>query len=386
MNKMTRIFCSLLLLTLCVSTTAYAKQDNFKFNQTMRNIGENMSQLFPVLFHEKDFIAPQNKPLIKHNIDNIVTLFEHAGPHFENRSITFRTSYEVLFAHLKETQTAFDKGNLSYANNLLREAVSICTSCHTQDNKGRTLFTGLTRESFDDDYEFAEFSFMTRDYTDAIEYYDRFLSNPHANVTENEILTALKRELTIFAQVYNDPGQGADHLRTQLSKGSMTPYVKTNVMEWIKGLRELENSDVFIENKKDFASLEKLVHQYLGPLNEPGAGIAPSKKEKVFHVWLRGRLYHYLNGHPKPEEIPKLLYWLSINDRATNYSYYYSLADLYLQECMLIYTSDPYAKKCYQEYKDYVIFSYSGSQGTEIPPDLEKQLKILHKKVYGNEH
>jgi len=375
------------LLLFCLSAfSAHAAQDSFKFNTTMKSIGENMSHLFPVMFHEKDFQAPQNRAEIKKRLDNIVTLFANAGPHFEHRSITFRTSYEVLFSHLKETQASFNKGNLIYAHNLLREAVSICTSCHTQDNKGRTLFQGVTRTRFDDDYEYAEFSFMTRNYPDAIQYYDRFLAKPHANYTEKETLTALKRELTIFAQVYNDPGQGADHLRSQLTKSTMTPYVKKNVMEWIKGLRELENSDVFIENKKDFASLEKLVHQYLGPLNQPGAGIAPSKKKKVFHVWLRGLLYRYLNGHPKPQEVPKLLYWLSINDRATNYSYYYSLADLYLQECMLSYSNDPYAKKCYQEYKDYVEFSYSGSQGMEIPPDVEKQLKQLHNKVYGNKH
>lgn len=383
--KKTRIIISCLLLLGLYSYTALAEHDSFKFNKTMKAIGDNMSQLFPVLFHEEDFKAPQNRPLIKSSIDNIVTLFDHAGPHFEQRSITFRTSYDVLFDHLKETQAAFDKGNFRYAQNLLREAVSICTSCHTQDNKERTLFTGVTRASFSDDYEYAEFSFMTRDYTDAIEYYDRFLTKPHTKVTEGEILTALKRELTIFAQVYNDPGQGADHLRTQLLKTSMTPLVKKNVIEWIKGLRELESSDVFIENKKDFASLEKLVHTYLGPLDHPGAGTVPSKREKVFHVWLRGLLYHYLNGNPKPEEIPKILYWLSINDRATNYSYYYSLADLYLQECMLIYTQDPYAKKCYEEYREYVEFSYSGSQGTDIPPDIQKELKVLHKKVYGTD-
>ena len=63
--------------------------------------------------------------------------------------------------------------------------------------------------------------------------------------------------------------------------------------------------------------------------------------------------------------------------------FFNSLADLYLQECMLIYTQDPYAKKCYQEYREYVEFSYSGSQGTDIPPDIQQELKKLHKKVYG---
>lgn len=373
-----------LLATVNAAEPQKSEPTDFKFNSTMTAIGQQMANLFPVLFREDEFKALENKKLIHDSIDNIVTLFEKAGPHFESRSITFRTSYEVLFEHLRETQKAFDTGNSAYAQKLLKEAVSICTSCHTQDKKQRTLFKETSRKSFIRDFEYAEFSFMTRNYGDAIRYYDNFLSSPHEKATEGEMLTALKRELTIFAQVYNDPGQGADHLREHLSKDKLTPYVAKNVTEWIKGLRQLESSNVYIENAKDFASLESMVHEYLGPLDNPGDSSVPSKREVVFHVWLRGLLYTYLNKNPAQDEIPKILYWLSINDRATNYSYYYSLADLYLQECMLIFTNHPYAKKCYEEYKEYIEFSYSGSLGTEIPDDLKQELKDLHRKVYGS--
>lgn len=360
------------------------KQPDFTFNPTMKAIGDSMALLFPVLFRDDEFRAAVNKAKIRKSINEILVLLKDAAPHFRERTLAFDTSYEVLLEHLEESSQAFESGNLNYTQNLLKEAVSICTSCHTQDSKGRTLFAGISRNSFERDFEYAEFSFMTRNYTDAIEYYGRFLEAPHKRYTENELLTALKREITIFAQIYNDPGKGADQLQSYLKKNTLTPYVVKTASEWIEGLRELESSDVFIENKQDFASLEKLVHHYLGPLDKPGVGIVTTKKEKVFHVWLRGLLYRYLNKNPTQDEIPKILYWLSINDRATNYSYYYSLADLYLQECMLIYTSHPYAKRCYAEYLEYVEFSYSGSLGTDIPEDVRQELKALHKKVFGD--
>lgn len=377
----TVFFCYLISVP---ASAGNAEKPEFEINTTMLAIGKNMAKLFPVLFRDDEFKALENKKLIQDSIDNILALFENAGPHFQSRTITFKTSFEVLEEHLRETRKAFEGGNSGYAQQLLKEAVSICTSCHTQDKKERTLFKETSRKSFTRDFEYAEFSFMTRNYGDAIKYYDNFLASPHEKATENEMLTALKRELTIFAQVYNDPGQGADHLREHLSKDKLTPYVQRNVTEWIKGLRELEGSNVFIENAKDFASLEALVHEYLGPMDNPGTTAIPSKKEVVFHVWLRGLLYTYLNKNPTQDEIPKILYWLSMNDRATNYSYYYSLADLYLQECMLIFTKHPYAKKCYEEYKEYIEFSYSGSLGTEIPDDLKKELETLHRKVYGS--
>ncbi|WP_455202270.1 hypothetical protein, partial [Kaarinaea lacus] len=72
-----------------------------------------------------------------------------------------------------------------------------------------------------------------------------------------------------------------------------------------------------------------------------------------------------------------------IIDRSINYSFYYSLADMYLKECMLQYTSHPYAKKCYEEYESYIVFSYSGSRGTDIPDDVAQELKALKVRVFS---
>ena len=130
--------------------------------------------------------------------------------------------------------------------------------------------------------------------------------------------------------------------------------------------------------------LQVYVDRILGPLHEPGIAEFPSKKEKVARIWLRGRLFHYLNSQPPKEEIPVILYWLAIIDRSVDYSFYYSLADRYLKECMLQYTSHPYAEKCYKEYEAYVTFSYSGSRGTDIPEDVKKELKALKVRVYSS--
>jgi hypothetical protein len=55
---------------------------------------------------------------------------------------------------------------------------------------------------------------------------------------------------------------------------------------------------------------------------------------------------------------------------------------MYLKECMLQYTSHPYAKKCFEEYEAYVTISYSGSRGTDIPDEIQDELKALRIRVY----
>ncbi|MCG6970256.1 MAG: hypothetical protein LJE85_10860 [Gammaproteobacteria bacterium] len=369
---------------MCASAAPAADSDQtLRLNATMTQLGNTISGLFPVFLNEISFDNPENEKIIDEGIERIVSLIKTAGPHFNQRSKPSQISYDILAENLRETQRAIQAGNRHYAQNLLIEVVSICTSCHTQDDKQRTLFHGKRRDAFSSDFEYAEFNFLTRNYETAIDYYDRYLKSPYSLKPERVILTSVKKLLTIYAQVLNEPGRGAAHFNKLIQSGRLPPLVEKNVTEWIKGLEQLQADQASKVTDPSFEELDKYVHQYLGPLNSPGSAIVPTKKQKVYHLWLQGLLYRYFSSEPSPQTVPLLLYWLSINDRATNYSFYYSLADLYLKECMLKHTENYMAKQCFDEYNEYITFSYSGSLGTEIPEEEQRELKRLRDIVYG---
>ena len=367
----------------CAGAVAQDSHKTPNLNTTMAQIGDSITVLFPVFLNEIRFNAPKNEKLINDGIDHIVSLIQSAGPHFKQRSKPAQISYDILYANLLETQRAMQAGNKQYAQNLLIEVVSICTSCHTQDSKQRTLFHGKGRDAFSNDFEYAEFNFLTRNYETAIDYYDRYLKSPYSLKPERIILAAAKKLLVIYAQVLNDPARGAMHFKKLVESGHLTPMVEKDANEWIKGLEELAANNASDVKEVSFDELDKYVHQYLGPLDSPASAVVPTKKQKVYHLWLQGVLYRYYSSNPFPETVPLLLYWLSLNDRATNYSFYYSLADLYLKECMLKYSDHYMAKQCFDEYNEYVSFSYSGSLGTQIPQDARQELKQLRDIVYG---
>ena len=385
LNITSGLWFSVLLLAVIYTSGAVAKDkdEKLRINATMTQIGNTITDLFPIFLNEINFNNPENEKLINDDINRIVSAIKTAESHFNQGSKPSQISYDILYENLLETQQAMEAGNKNYAQNLLIEVVSICTSCHTQDNKQRTLFRGKGRDAFTSDFEYAEFNFLTRNYEAAIEYYDRYLKSPYALKPERIIFTSAKKLLTIYAQVLNDPGRGAMHFKKLLKSNYLTPLVEKNAKEWIKGLEELQANEASKVKEVTFEELDKYVHQYLGPLDSPGSAIVPTNKQKVYHLWLQGQLYRYFASEPAPETVPLLLYWLSINDRATNYSFYYSLADLYLKECMLKHTQHYMAKQCFDEYNEYVVFSYSGSLGTEIPEDEQRELKRLRDIVYG---
>ncbi|MGD8568952.1 MAG: hypothetical protein PVJ39_12755 [Gammaproteobacteria bacterium] len=378
-----RLVIAFLVFASITAGTSIAKTGADKsINQIMSQIGLIMEQLFPVMLDEKKFEQAATKQHIQQKVEKLDDLFSKARPHFDIKSPTYRISFDVIKTQLSDVDTALKYKNYNYARNILKEFVSICTSCHTQDEKTRTLFTGISEKHFENDLQFAEFNYMTRNYDTAVKYYDQYLKKTD-DISETELLTVMKRILTIYTQVENDPKAALDHLAKLKNYPHHTKFTKNSLNQWIEGLKDLEKQKVSKVVSPDMKQLQMYVDKILGPLTEPGSAEFPSKKEKVARVWLRGRLYHYLNSKPSKADIPRILYWLAIIDRTIDYSFYYSLSDLYLKECMLQYTSNPYAKKCYREYEEYITFSYSGSRGTDIPEDIQKELKALKVRVYS---
>ncbi|MGD8595357.1 MAG: hypothetical protein PVF82_21195, partial [Gammaproteobacteria bacterium] len=165
-------YTSCLLLVLGATTLNAEEPDKqMRLNSTMTQIGNTITDLFPLFLNEISFNNPENEKLIDDGVERIVSLIKTAGPHFNQRSKPSQISYDILYENLQETQRAMQAGNKHYAQNLLTEVVSICTSCHTQDDKQRTLFHGKGRDAFTSDFEFAEFNYLTRNYEAAIVYY-----------------------------------------------------------------------------------------------------------------------------------------------------------------------------------------------------------------------
>jgi hypothetical protein len=302
----------------------------------------------------------------------MTNLFKQAEVAIESKPDGYQVSYDFISQYLVVVEAVVAARSMDFARSYLLAIGEICTSCHTQDTILRTLFAGTTREHFEDDYAFAELNYMTRDYDTAIAYYDKFLNAP-AKKTELDIVLPLQRFVTIYTQIRNQPSEGIKSIKKYESLKDHTPETRSELEGWIKGLAALEASGVSKIEPISFKILEDYANQYLGEFTPLTANVPITAEREVELVWLRGQLYHYLNQRAIANEIPKLLYWISITDRAISYAYYFSLADIYLKQCVLEYPKHPYAKRCLAEYKTYMHYNYT-RRGLKIPSGIQEEL------------
>jgi len=367
----------LVFILVSVSNVSPAAQPK-NINQVMTNIGKTMVDIYPLVVAKRSLTKKEIKS-IDAALVHLSELFAAAKPFINEKSDSYQISYEFVSEYLKVVRSVLANQQIDYARSHLYALGEICTACHTQDTTLRTLFSGTTRERFDNDYAYADFTYMTRNYGEAIKYYEKYLALPDQK-TELEIIQPLQRIITIFTQVNNNPREGISKLKKYLTLKDHTIDTKIQLENWIRGLEQLDASGLVTDKPATFDQLKTYTSKYLGDLDKLSIEIISNAKQEVQRVWLRGQLYHYLNANPDAKEVPMILYWLSVADRSIAYNFYFSMTDLYLKHCVLKYPKHPYAHRCYREFREYIDYTYTRN-GEQIPAGIKKELRELKMKL-----
>lgn len=373
-------FITFVIYTSVLQAAPTVKKKNL--NQVMTNIGETMVEIYPLVVAQRAL----NKQEIRSIDDALVRLsrlFAEARPFITEKSAGYQVSYEFVSEYLKVVRSVLANQHIDNARSHLYALGEICTTCHTQDTTLRTLFSGTARARFNNDFDYAEFNYMTRNYDAAVSYYEKHLLSP-AKKTEIEIIQPLQRIITVYTQVNNKPKEGIARLKQYLKLNDHTIDTKIQLENWIRGLEQLDASGLVTHKPASFAQLKQFTKQYLGDLDTLTTKIYSNARQEVQRVWLRGQLYHYLNATPQPDEVPMILYWLSVADRSIAYNFFFSMTDLYLKHCVMNFPQHPYAHRCYREYREYIDYTYTRN-GESIPSGIQKELRELKMKLKAKE-
>ncbi|MCB0394869.1 MAG: hypothetical protein KDD25_09925, partial [Bdellovibrionales bacterium] len=298
-----------------------------------------------------------------------------------------RISLSTFRNHVDEMYGVFSSGNKRYAHWMLVSSTSMCVSCHTQlpqsaDRKfgGIGDIKNLSGEKL---FEEAEFMFISRRFDSSLAAYTRLIDGyPKNSLSVDSLNTSVRRVLTIYARVRRDPVGGALQFEKLFRNRKLPEFVRNNSKAWM-GLFNIWKKegpiDVEKSSGKDIISfVEKQLKKGLWDKM-----IEAGDPRAVTNLRVSGVLYEFLHLHPKGEYTPQMLYYLAKTEEALGSDFFFAINELYLKECIEGYPKSSIAKDCYKEYEEGVTVSYSGSSGTHIPADVQKNLRRLRIMVYG---
>ncbi|MCM2353135.1 MAG: hypothetical protein NDI63_05910 [Pseudobdellovibrio sp.] len=316
---------------------------------------------------ESRFNDPKNKIEIAESLKKFSEIAEATMHDPQLQLDNFKLSRDVLVKHIHETEKIYLEGNKNYARWMLNSTIYVCMSCHTQTpSSDKRFFLTKDSENYFSQFEQAEFLFASKNFGEASRIYDAIIRGMVKD--ENlEVKKSLQRQVAYYARIKRNPTEAIAVLKDYLKLKNLSAYIRRDLLSWINQFEKWQNDNTF---KLETATDESII-QFAK------AHLEGKTKNLVNYLRVSGLLYEFLQTHPNSKATPQILFWLAVCDRSIERNFFFSLADLYLRECITKYPADPIAKQCYSEYEKETIFSYSGSRGTDVPLSVRNDLNTL---------
>lgn len=377
------IFTICLLSVFCWSKPLQETRSQSKdVKSTMDEFLSHLVALKKFMISEEKFADPKNELEISMHLNQFVEAASQAQHAPLLNQENFRFSRQVLKTQLSETARVFRLGNKTYARWMLNSTISICLTCHSQmPTPSRTFKEFENHKTFTSEFDQAEFLFATRAFDKAAEMYDRLITGfPTSTDRIDQLEKSLERQIAFYSRIKRGPKEALTKISQYQKNKKLPAFLLKNMEAWS---RQLKTWSLQKDVNPRSASESEIVTFAEANLDSEPELVSATNPKLVNYLRVSGILYEYLMLHPHSKTTPKILYWLAVCDRALNHTFFYSLANLYLRECITEYPTDPMANTCLKEYQEEIISGYTGSAGTHLPAEVQADLKQLKDLIEG---
>lgn len=362
--------------------SGFASEEKTEAKKVMDSVYGPFIKIIPYVYSDEKQLtslktnSAEKSELIK-NLTDISGFFKSARHVSYFQRPGFRPSLDTINNHIEDTLISVKSNNFIFAQKRLKALTSLCISCHTQlsENAAENAFgnaiSKVKKENFESDYAYGNYLFLVRRFSESEKYFDLAIENAVKTHNDQELYPSLRRILSIHTKINFNPELAQTFISKYQNNTQLPGLALEQIKTWSKSLEKWKKF-----NPKKVKSISSFIQKYLAPL-EVNKEKTMSGENDITLLISAGVLSKYLNDNPKTNKVPEILYWLSIAERRLSGSFFFSLSDLYLKDCVKLYRKSVFAKKCYQEYADNIEFGYSGSLGTDIPVEEKQELKLL---------
>jgi cytochrome c553 len=360
------IFGICLTITL-LAGAASSNQDSV--NELMADLGNTMLRMLPAAYSE----AP-DRTLLLENLVRLEYLLKKAAPHFDAAKNGSDVTLSLLRKRLAEARQFGTRTNPAMLQRTVSDAFTLCASCHVQDGKVRQAL-GVSRLHELDEYLAVEYSFLTRDYAASLVSSKNYFNQEERSNRRDDIV--LQRMLMIGVEVNRDFAATSKHLTEILPYLREADHNRSRVKDWLRVLTRLDGDKDPLQSP--IANNLRQLDRFLSKEWPEIRTLLSYNEQEAYWVVIRGELNRHLMDQPPKRDLPQIYYWLAVTDRELQFRFYGSLSRAYLESCVVDFPKSPWAPRCLEEYEFLVLISFSGSAGTNIPPEVSERIEEMRK-------
>lgn len=351
--------------------------------ETMADLVSALRVVLPLSLSAERFAAPENEPDIARALAYLRSSASTLERHGRHRGATFRFLSHGLARDAEEIERRFLDDRPEEARFLLGELVDDCVGCHATLPGGQESALGLSlyRDVVPDDLapeERVELLVATRQFDAALEEIEARMRDPEVAPASLDLRGLLDDYLRIAIRVRQEPERARAALLDFAERPDVPLYLDEILTAWIGALAAL---DPMPGPDEELAQAQAILRQ--------GQALRrfPADRTGLVHDLVAATLLQRaVERVPEGSlEAAEAYYLLGLAELRSELSPWRLQGELYLETAIRAAPGSRWAREAYAVLEETTLAGYSGSGGTDLPPDVERWLGELQALAAGAE-
>ncbi|HTO09025.1 MAG TPA: hypothetical protein VMR86_18390 [Myxococcota bacterium] len=368
-------YCLALSLACAPLARAQGQAPDDATRATMREIFAALSEILPRCLSEERFEAPGEREVVRGQLARIAERADALAAHAGGADKDLAARGSVLADDARRASARFASGRYVDARFVALHLTESCVGCHSRlpSDKDSPFAAKLVNDAKLGDLsasERARLAVATRQFDQSLDLYESLLTSPPPADGEVTRGADLVEYLIVAVRVKRDPERAARLLDRLAKRPETAPDVRRELGPWAATLRSEGKA---LREKPSLARARALVEagRRARPYGFSRAGLADDLlASSILHALLEDP------GQPTAERA-ETYYLLGLTDAQVRASPWLSDASWYLASAIRTAPHTAVAQRAFDAYEDMTLLSWSGSAGTELPPDVVAELDRL---------
>ena len=342
---------------------------------TMREIYAALCEILPRCLSSERFAAPGEREIVRAELEKIAARADSLARHTGATRADFASRGAILAEDARRAAARFASGRFVDAQFVALHLTESCVGCHSRlpSDKDAPFAAKLIDDAKTaglSPVARARLAVATRQFDSALELYEGAFTGPPPSAGEAVRTPDLVEYLIVAVRVKRDPERAANLLE-KLEKRPETPAdMRRDLKSWLASLR---TDGKAVRETPSLQRARGLVEE-----GKRARAYTYSRAGLINDLLASSMLHRLVEDPtlPTPDRA-EAYYLLGITDATVRSSPWLSDAAWYLATAIQTAPHSATAHRAFDAYEDMTILEWSGSAGTEIPPDVAADLDRL---------
>lgn len=357
---------------LTVNAAALATQDAV----AMRSILGALLELTPLALEEARFGDPDNAAVIGDALERLANEALMIDAHTSGLGPSYDLLRRTLADDTRQAAEAWRSGDLRRARFLVRHLAHDCFACHSRQAAPTRAGDPMNAAAAIDvealpARERMRWLVATRQFDAALRYAESMLHDTSVAAAEIDRRGIFEDYLKVALRVDRDPARPLGHLERFAARTDLPVYLQLQAAAWIDSLRHLD----FGMPAEPLDAAARL----LGEARE--LNLYLQDRRGLVQATAASGLLHAYAADPSPEanRRAEAYYLLGLAESSISHDAWVPEAEYFLELAIRAAPGTETARQAYGFLEQYVIASYTGSGGIEVPEEVEARLQSLRR-------